>query len=231
MSQPLTLGVLGGMGPAATLDLLAKIQMATPARGDADHIRVLVDINPQVPDLSGPAGRSAGPVLAQMALGLKAAGAQVLAIACNSAHAHLDFIRMGCGLPVIDMIETAAHMARATGANRVGVLGGARSLKLYREHLAARGLGEVFLPPDRQEAFMALVARIKAGEMGKAAQDQAYGFCEELKRLGAQAIIAGCTELPLVLDWDQNSTPVIDGAQVLALRCVAVCKGLEPVPA
>ena len=78
------LGVLGGMGPAATLDFLGKLQALTPAQKDQDHIRVIVDINPQVPDRNDPFARP-GPVLAEMAGGLQGAGAQVLAIACNTA--------------------------------------------------------------------------------------------------------------------------------------------------
>ena len=85
------LGVLGGMGPAATLDFLAKLQAMTPAQKDADHIRVIVDINPQVPDRNDPFARP-GPVLAEMAGGLRGAGAEVLAIACNTAHVHADLI-------------------------------------------------------------------------------------------------------------------------------------------
>jgi len=78
------LGVLGGMGPAATLDFLAKLQAATPVSREQDHLRVLVDINPKVPDRNVD-GSDPGPVLAAMAAGLSASGAQVLAIACNTA--------------------------------------------------------------------------------------------------------------------------------------------------
>lgn len=83
------LGVLGGMGPAATLDFLAKLQAATPASREQDHLRVLVDINPKVPDRNL-SDSDPGPVLAAMAVGLRNAGAQVLAIACNTAHAFAD---------------------------------------------------------------------------------------------------------------------------------------------
>ena len=92
----LVLGVLGGMGPAATLDFLAKLQAYTPAERDQDHIRVLADINPQVPDRNTPGG-AAGPVLAEMAGGLAGAGAQVLAMPCNTAHAHAERIMDGGG--------------------------------------------------------------------------------------------------------------------------------------
>ena len=115
------LGVLGGMGPAATLDFLTKLQAHTPAQKDQDHIRVIVDINPHVPDQSDPFSKP-GPVLAEMAGALRGAGAEVLAIACNSAHAYADLISRSSGLPLIDMIATASQAARQTGARRAGVL-------------------------------------------------------------------------------------------------------------
>ena len=92
MTESLTLGVLGGMGPAATLDFLAKIQAFTPAKSDQDHIRVIVDINPKAPDRNLP-GTNAGDVLAEMAGALRGAGAEVLAMPCNTAHAHADVIQ------------------------------------------------------------------------------------------------------------------------------------------
>src|SRR3954463_6073551 len=108
------LGVLGGMGPAATLDFLAKLQAATPVKREQDHLRVLVDINPKVPDRNV-GGSDPGPVLAAMAAGLRDGGAQVLAIACNTAHAYAEAVRAS-GLPLVDMLETAGLAAQARGA-------------------------------------------------------------------------------------------------------------------
>src|SRR3954465_4300734 len=99
----LVLGVLGGMGPAATLEFLTRVQAYTPAEKDQDHIRVIADINPKAPDRNVP-GTNAGTVLAEMAGALAGAGAQVLAMPCNTAHAHADLIQRPAGLPLIDPI-------------------------------------------------------------------------------------------------------------------------------
>lgn len=230
MTESLTLGVLGGMGPAATLDLLTKIQAYTPAKSDQDHIRVIVDLNPKVPDRNV-VGSAAGPVLAEMAGALAGAGAEVLAIACNTAHAHADLIQRASGLPVIDMIETGATAARDTGAVRVGVLGTKGSLKLYREYLAAQAMGLVTLEAEPQEAFMALVYRIKAGETGPAARRQMKAFGDALVSQGAETLIAGCTEVPLVLNPQDCKVELIDPGDLLARRCVSVCLGWETLPA
>lgn len=229
MRESLTLGVLGGMGPAATLDFLQKLQAYTPAESEQDHIRVLVDINPKVPDRNTP-GSLAGPVLAEMAGALHGAGAEVLAIACNTAHAYASLIQRASGLPLIDMIETGAAAAARTGAMRVGVLGTRGALKLYREYLAAQALGLVTLPPERQEAFMDLLYRIKRGDTGPEVREAMRGLAQDLVAQGAEAVIAGCTEVPLVLTRGDLRVELIDSGDLLARRCVAVCLGMEPVP-
>ncbi|HEY8616577.1 aspartate/glutamate racemase family protein [Phenylobacterium sp.] len=229
MRESLTLGVLGGMGPAATLDFLAKLQAYTPAERDQDHIRVLVDINPKVPDRNVP-GSGAGAVLAEMAGALQGAGADVLAIACNTAHAHAALIQRASGLPLIDMIETGARAARETGAMRAGVLGTKGGIRLYREYLAAQAMSPVVLSPERQEAFMEVLYRIKAGDLGDDVRTAMKAFADELVSQGAEVVVAGCTEVPLVLRQDDLRVDFVDPGDLLARRCVAICLGYEPVP-
>ncbi|MDP2258310.1 MAG: amino acid racemase [Caulobacter sp.] len=214
-----TLGVLGGMGPAATLDFLAKLQAATPATRDQDHIRVLVDINPHIPDRNTDS-EAAGPVLGEMARGLAGAAAEVLAIACNTAHAYADIIRAASGLPLIDMIDIACEAARDAGARRVGVLGTPTAVDLYSARLAGLGLEPIVPDAAQQARFMDLVYRIKAGDLGP---DVREGMLALARALDAGAVIAGCTEVPLVLDPARLSVPLLDAGALLAERCVAVC--------
>src|SRR5262249_23669157 len=143
-------------------------------------------------------GSLAGPVLAEMAGALQGAGAQVLAIPCNTAHAYADLVQRASGLPLIDLIETGASAARDLGAHRVGVLGTKGALRLYRESRAAQAMGLVQLPPERQEAFMATIYKIKGGDLPSTKAEMA-GYAAELVALGAEAVVAGCTEAPLVL--------------------------------
>lgn len=225
----LVLGVLGGMGPAATVDFLAKIQAATPAKRDQDHVRVLVDLNPQVPDRNDPFNKP-GPVLAEMAAALGAAGAQVLAIACNTAHEHAPLIQKVTGLPLVDMIETAVARAEGVGARRAGVLGTPVALRLYREYLAARGMGAVLLDAEHQQRFMELIYRIKAGDLGEEVQAGMAQLVDRLEATGAEALIAGCTEVPLVYDGFGARLMFVDPSAETARRCVDVCLGHAPVP-
>ena len=217
------LGVLGGMGPAATLDFLAKLQAATPIRREQDHLRVLVDINPKVPDRNVSTS-DPGPVLAAMAAGLRDGGAEVLAIACNTAHAYADEVR-GSGLPLVDMLETAGFAARALGATTVGVLGTSLALSLYRDRFSHMGLEVVMLDDHEQVEFMAQLYRIKQGDVGAASRETMAALAHRLVGKGAQAVVAGCTEAPLALSASDISVPLLDATEELAKRCVAVCLG------
>lgn len=215
------LGVLGGMGPAATLDFLAKLQAATPVSREQDHLRVLVDINPKVPDRNVE-GSDPGPVLAAMAASLRDAGAQVLAIACNTAHAYAADVRAS-GLPLIDMLETAGLAARSQGANVVGVLGTSMALGLYRDRFSQLDLEVVTLDDHEQVEFMALLYRIKRGDVGQGSRDAMAALAHRLIGKGAQAVVAGCTEVPLVLSQTELSAPFLDATETLAARCVEAC--------
>lgn len=150
---------------------------------------------------------------------------------CNTAHAHADLIQRASGLPLIDLIATGATAARDLGARRVGVIGTKGALRLYREYLAAQAMGLVTLEPERQEEFMATIYKIKSGDLGPAVQREMAGYAADLIAGGAEAVIAGCTEAPLVLGSQAGRIPMIDPGELLARRCVAVCLGREPVPA
>jgi aspartate racemase len=216
------LGVLGGMGPAATLDFLARLQAKTPATRDQDHLRVLVDINPQVPDRNDPETQP-GPVMVEMAKGLRAAGAEVLAIACNTAHRYADEVARESGLPVIDMIAEAVTQAHMLGARTAGVLGTPGAVALYRERLIEHGIDYVPLDSQNEAVFMRLLYRIKSGDTGQEVREGVRELATALEAHGAEAVIAGCTEVPLVLSSSDIAAVLIDAGELLALRCIAIC--------
>ena len=216
-----TLGVLGGMGPAATVAFLARLQALTPAEGDADHIRVLMDLNPQVPDRNK-TPKKAEAVLGEMAERLKAAGAEVLAMPCNTAHAQAAGIRRA-GLPFIDMIAETTAAAQATGAQWVGILATPGGETLYRKALRDKGLSVMTLDGADRDVFMSLVYGVKRGDVGDAARAEMRRLAGLLAAGGAGAVIAGCTEVPLLLGQDDVAAPLVDSAEVLARVCVASC--------
>jgi aspartate racemase len=237
-TEGLVIGVLGGMGPQATADFLAKLVAATPVERDQDHLRVHIDSNPKVPDRSEAiAGRgcSPGPVLAAMAAGLERAGVDFLVMPCNTAHAFETEIRAAISVPFVSIVaEACAAGERAyPNARRFGLLAtsGCIAARLHHDAFAQRGLTIVTLASADQERFMALLYRIKRGDTSKAARAAMRGFGNALIDAGAEVVIAGCTEVPLVLDDGDLARPVLDATTNLAQRCVRYAYGFEPLPA
>lgn len=216
-----TLGILGGMGPAATVAFLARVQALTPAEGDQDHIRIIADINPQVPDRNR-APDAAEAVLGGMALRLRDAGAQVLAMPCNTAHAQAAGIRKA-GLPFIDMIAETTAAATAGGARKIGVLATPGGEALYTRSLQATGVKILRLGGADREAFMGCTYAVKRGDVGEGPRAEMKRLAAALVSEGAQVVIAGCTEAPLLLSGEDVSVPLVDSAEVLAAACVRVC--------
>ncbi len=217
-----TLGVIGGMGPAATVAFLARVQALTPASGDADHIRVVMDMNPQVPDRNTRPGE-AERVLTGMAQGLAAAGAEVLAMPCNTAHAQAAGIRLA-GPVFIDMIAETTRAVVEVGVACVGVLATPGGEALYSTALSEAGVEVVLLSGEDRAAFMALVYGVKRAELGVEARAEMARLAAVLIAAGAQALVAGCTEVPLLLGAEDVAAPFIDSAEVLARACVATCR-------
>ena len=218
-----TLGVIGGMGPLATTAFLQRLQALTPATRDEDHIRVLMDLHPGIPNRhSHPEG--AGAVIGDMAGRLVAMGAEVLAMPCNTAHAHAGRIR-AAGAPFIDMVaETAAEAVR-DGARRVGVLATPGGERLYQQALEPLGAEAVVLEGQDRDAFMQAVFAAKGGDTGPHNRAAMRRLAEALAAAGADHLIAGCTEVPLLLTAEAAPLPLTDSAEVLALACVRACAG------
>jgi aspartate racemase len=215
------LGVLGGMGPAATVAFLARVQALTPAEGDADHIRVIADINPKVPDRNRQPD-AAEAVLGQMAMRLRDAGAQVLAMPCNTAHAQAGMARKV--LPFIDMIEETARAATTDDVKKIGVLATPGGEALYTRAVQSGGRRIVRLAGGDRQAFMSCIYAVKAGDLSDARRTEMRRLANALVASGAEVVISGCTEVPLLLDAADVTVRLVDSAEVLAQACVDRCK-------
>lgn len=232
MSKPI--GILGGMGPAATVDLFDRIVRATPARRDQDHLRVLIDNNPSIPDRSDailhggpdplPALRAAAQRLVQM-------GAGLIVIPCNTAHYYWADLQNSVDVPVLNMIvETArAVQPKAAQAEQVGILATAGTLcvGLYQRALAAEGL-KPMVPNaaeiDRLTEAIYGSQGIKAGFESGLPQELLCGVGQALIDRGAQALILGCTEIPLVMGDGDLPVPLLASNQVLAEAAVRAAR-------
>lgn len=222
-TAPLPVGVLGGMGPAATIDLMAAVLRRSPPGREQAGVRLIVDSNPGVPDRNDAilrGGASPAPVLAAMAKGLEAAGAAFVVMACNTAHAFQFDIERAIGVPFVSMIEEAA--ARAPEGATVGLLAGEGCIEagLYQAELLRRGVSCVAPEGGWRAEFMDLLYAIKAGEIGADSTRRMAEIAHDLQRRGATVLLAACTEVPLVLRSEHVAVPLIDATDALASAIV-----------
>ena len=217
------IGILGGMGPEATIDLFYKIIKFTPAEKDQEHLRIIIDNNPKIPDRTAAIlgkGEDPLPALQETAQNLEKAGADFIVIPCNTAHYFLSSIQESVNIPVLNMIEETAKETkkRIPQIKKVGLLAsiGVYKSEIYHQHFKKFNI-EVISPEEKdKEEIMKVIYTIKAGDLSKRVKKNILKITQKLINKGAEAIIAGCTEIPLILKEGDVSVPLIDPTQILA---------------
>lgn len=228
------LGVLGGMGPLAAADFLAKLVAETPATRDQEHIPYVAWGVPQIPErpaaiLHG--GESPLPQMLHGIAALKQAGATVVAIACNTAHYwHDDLVQQG-GLPILHIADAVCDMLADRGikTGKVGLLGTDGTIKagFFQRRFAARGLDCLLSSrADQDQLVLPAIAAVKANDLPRA-HGLAVDAVTRLLDGGAQAVVLACTETPVAIDYADSAvnTRCIDATRALARACVAWHRG------
>jgi aspartate racemase len=227
-----TIGILGGMGPAAAADFYLRIVASHGALRDQDHPPCILYSATQVPDRTAfllGAGPDPTPELEAAARLIEATGADFIAMPCNSAHAFLAAMRAAVSIPILDMIALAAGaVARVVPrARRIGILAttGTVEAGLYGERLGNHGLQPVYPDADVQQQVMAAIKDVKAGRSGGGSDARLLHAARHLSEHDADCIIMGCTEVPLALDAADSPLAAIDGNQMLVNATLALAVG------
>lgn len=240
MKKDKVIGIISGMGPHAGLDLAAKIFNQTAARRDQDHLPVAILSYPErlvdrTSFLFDEIDTNPAFALAEIARQLESVGAVVAGMPCNTAHAApiLDVIRAelrrtGHRIEILSIIDETVRSIREAHPElqRVGVLGttAVYRLRLYRDALAAAGITPVVPDPERQERLVNATIfdetwglKVHSDPPTDEARARLLEAIEHLKDDGAQAVILGCTELPLVIPEPEIfGLPTIDPTAILA---------------
>ena len=225
-----TIGILGGMGPEASVDMFSKIITSNPVTKDQEQLRIIVYCNSKIPPRSQATlsrGEDPRPELIRSAELLEASGAGLVVIACNAAHFFHTDIQKSVSIPVLHIMREVAGEIQhsAEQFKTVGLLAGTTTVKtgLYDEVLEE--IGVRVLSPDmdeEQERVNSSIYEIKKGNKG--VKQILVDIAEKMAAKGAQAIILGCTEVPLVIRDGDLSVPVIDATQVLADAAIRMAK-------
>ena len=217
-------GIIGGMGPEATVDMMSRVIRATPAKDDIDHIRMLVDNNPKIPSrikavIEG-TGESPAPCMIKMAQNLVAWGADFLVIPCNTAHYYYNAVQAAVDVPVLNMIDltVAAITMENPEVRRPGLLASTAVLMtgLYKKRFAEKGLDLVTPSDSVQEKVMTAIRQIKTGNFGSREIKAANGAAQDLIASGADVLIVACTELSIISSAFKSSVRLYDTSQILA---------------
>jgi aspartate racemase len=224
------IGILGGMGPEATLDCFDKIIKNTPAEKDQDHLRVLIDCNPKVPDRTAAIceqGMSPVPAILESAYSLIKAGADFIIIPCVSAHFFLEELRRHIDIPILSIFDAITESIKrvSPAIQSVGLLattgtiwGGMLQKRLEQSNIS------VIIPGDLdQEKVMGGIYKIKATQERDLRKKTKRGLMEVANHLiekGAQGIVAGCTEVPLAIGPEDLNVPFFDPLLILARAAI-----------
>jgi aspartate racemase len=230
------IGVLGGMGPEATVDLFVKIVKQTGARTDQEHLRLIIDNNPKIPNrtlaIQGK-GPSPLPELRRSARALDRAGADFIVMPCVTVHHFHGPLQRTTRLPIVHLVrETVRHVReRFPRAGVVGLLGTTGTLEAGLFQKAFGDTPVTLLTPSaavqRQQVMHAIFGKrgIKAVGPSPWSKGLIVDAAKTLIARGAKVIVAGCTEIPLVLQDGDLAVPVVDPLSVLARVAIERAQG------
>jgi aspartate racemase len=224
------IGVLGGMGPLATVDFFSKLVSQTPAKVDADHVPVLIQSDPRIPPRPAAIlgeGRSPLPELLIGRDRLILAGATALVMPCNTAHFWYPNLVKGCAVPFLSIVDASVNELSplADAGSTVGIIATRATLaaQIFDQVLVRSGY-QVMLPSETVMDKLVLpgIELVKAGDTFRAGQ-RIEEAVQALLNQGARAVILACTETPLALDAIQSPLRAhcVDSTAALARSCVA----------
>jgi aspartate racemase len=234
------IGVVGGVGPLATVDFMGKVVRLTEARRDQDHIKMIVEQNPQIPDRTEHLIHGGtDPTIALFATckKLEAAEADLIAIPCNTAHAFVERIQPHLRIPVLNMLdETMAQVGDRYPGHTVGLLATAGTVQSGVYASAAERVRVPLIVPDAAHQARVMEAiygpsGVKAGYTEGTCRDDLLATVRHLAERGATVALLGCTELPLILPQDEHfalaGLPIalLDPTMLLAAACVRHARG------
>ena len=218
-----TLGVLGGMGPSASLDFYSQMIDLSGKANNEGYPHILLS-NLPVPDYISDRSREEEAVLMaeEESRKLELAGADFLVMTCNTMHLHLPRFREAVSIPFLSMIDLVCD---AVDVSCIGVLGSPTTIEtnLYQDPLARRGVTTLVPEAEDQNLLTQVIFRIITGEAGDADRATVLSICDHLVSKGAESIVLGCTELPVLLREVETSVPFIRSTDILAKESWRLC--------
>lgn len=231
--QEKIIGILGGMGPYATADLFGKIIEHTPAKKDWEHLRVIIDNNPKIPSRTRAIlynEKSPVSMMIETAKNIQKAGADFIVIPCNSAHVFLPEVLPHVKIPILNMItQTVDYIVKKNpDITAVGLLAAkiVVEAELYQARLKAESIKTIAPAEEQQPIVREVIEDVKLNKHSENVKSKLAGLIGALTAKGAQAVIAGCTEISIVAKDLTVDVPIFDSNEILAKAAVKMAKNL-----
>lgn len=230
------LGIIGGLGPMASAQFLSLLTAMTVADNDQNHIETILYSKPNTPDrtayLLGKSQESPLPALLDSARTLESIGAQVLAMPCMTAYSFSREIAGAVSAELIHPIEETAHLLAENGCRNVGIMAtdGTLRVGLFQQALSAAGIA-CSIPEEKQQRLVMhmIYENVKKGQ--PADLDMLEAVTKHLRRMGADRVILGCTELSVIKQTQPIGNGYLDAMEVLAARAIEACGYECKIPA
>jgi aspartate racemase len=218
------MGVLGGISAQATIDFEARVHRCAQRLIAQDWNRgyppMVVWYHRELPVRRGADGQPLEPRQIDPPL-VEAAGrlgplVDFLVIPCNSAHVGLAELREAARRPVLSMIDVVLNDVVRRGCRRVGVLGARGAPPPYVDGLRGRGIACEQVDAALQQRLDSGIQAVMEGREGKDGREAARGAVGVLRARGVDAVVLGCTEIPLLLGDESEVSDLINPAALLA---------------
>jgi aspartate racemase len=230
------LGIIGGMGSEAAVNMFRTVVARTEVTCDQDHLEIVIHNNSQVPDRTAAIlnqGRSPVAELLRSVALLSCCEVEAIIIPCMTSHYFLAEVQSETKITIINAIAETAQFIKGLSPviSKVGILAtsGTITTGLFQKELSISGFSSIIPAPDEQQNLVmdAIygVDGIKAGYIDGPPKNKLVEAANQLITMGAEVLIAGCTEVPLALKGSDVSVPLIDPIEVLAIAAINFCDG------
>ena len=234
MKEYKTIGILGGMGPEATADMYMKIvrvfQKEFGAKYDGDFPPIFIYSIP-IPEVVEEQ-EDKGLLISMLIKGVKSlefAGADFIAIACNTVQCYLNEMRESVRIPILSIAEETARVIRENGYKNAGVLATSMTIRkrLFDEECRRLGLNTIYPDIEQQEAITGIIINIMSGFCSTNDREKLKEIIKKIKSMGAESVILGCTELPLLIKKEDSDIELLDTTMIMAEAAVRESRKLN----
>ncbi len=229
------LGIVGGLGPAASSYFYELLTRLTPAEQDQQHLDITLLSRPSIPDrtayILGRSTASPVPQIIQALRDLQRLQVDLIAIPCITAHYFFDELQASTPIPIVNILEETANALAAAGVKAAGIMATEATAKtgILQRELEKRNIRAVVPDEKTQQAITDVIYTIKANRPPCMADF--YAAADALKAAGAQRMVLSCTELSLIKRDAGLDDTFVDAMELLARRCIHLCMGQAVLPA